>query len=206
MTSVNAPTRGIPATGEQPPPDVRGRHRPGLRARLTGAESPSPGLVAIVITVTWLAVLAESTLVPANPALHRVALFVHLACLIVGFGAVVAVDWIALKWLLRRCQLRQVLAVADQVHLLIWLGLAGMAASGGLLRPDLGATLTQIKLLLVLLVALNGVQATALHRRIAAFTGPVPRLLLLRSVLAALVSQGGWWGAMAIGFLSSHPA
>ncbi|MEV0460135.1 hypothetical protein [Catellatospora methionotrophica] len=203
---MNTPTRSLPVTGEQPPPEARGRHRPGLRGRLADSASPSPRLVAVVIVVTWLAVLAESTLVPVNPALHRVALFVHLACLVVGFGAVVAVDWFALKWLLRRCQLRQVLAVADQVHLLIWLGLAGLAASGGLLRPDLGATLTQLKLLLVLLVALNGVQATALHRRIAAYTGPVPRSLLARSVLAALVSQGGWWGAMAIGFISSHPA
>jgi hypothetical protein len=148
----------------------------------------------------------ESTLVPAHPTLHRAALFVHLASLIVGFGAVITVDWFALMWLLRRCQFRQVLTVAHQVHLLIWLGLAGLSASGGLLRPDLDSTPTRIKLLLVLLIALNGVQATVVNRKVAEFTGRLPRLLLARSVLVALVSQAGWWGAIVIGFLSSHPS
>ncbi|WP_147432975.1 hypothetical protein [Catellatospora citrea] len=170
------------------------------------APTPSPRTMVAAVVLTWVAVIVESTMVPAHPLVQRMALFVHLASLLVGFGAVITVDWFALRWLLRRAQLRQVMAVAHEVHLLIWLGIAGLATSGALLRPDLGSTPTQVKLALVLAIALNGIQATAVHRRMADLPGRVPRLLLVRSALVALLSQAGWWGAMTIGFLNSHPS
>lgn len=66
------------------------------------------------------AVLWTTAHVQADPILHEVALFVHLGCLIVGFGAVIAVDWMALLWVLGRRSLTEVLDLAGCVHVPIW--------------------------------------------------------------------------------------
>ncbi len=76
--------------------------------------------------------------------------------------------------------------------------------SGALLHPAPGSPLTQVKLGLVLLVALNGLHAWTLQPRLSGGTGPVPRGVLVRSAVTVLVSQVGWWGATAIGFLNSR--
>lgn len=90
--------------------------------------------------------------VQADPILHEVDLFVHLGCLIVRFGAVIAVDWMALLWVLGRRSLTEVLDLAGCVHVPIWVGYAGLVRFGVLLSPDLASTLTQIKLALVLVI------------------------------------------------------
>ncbi|MER6487208.1 hypothetical protein V6P99_37340 [Streptomyces virginiae] len=57
----------------------------------------------------------------------------------------------------------------------------------------------------MLLLSLNGVQAFALHQRLAAVGGgPVSRRLMIRGAVTASVSQAAWWGAVAIGFLNSQ--
>ncbi|MET9672346.1 hypothetical protein ABZY68_04500 [Streptomyces sp. NPDC006482] len=77
--------------------------------------------------------------------------------------------------------------------------------TGVLLHPDVNAPLTQVKLLLVLVIALNGVHATALHRSLTdlGHRRPTPRLLT-RAGTSAVLSQVGWWGAAVIGFLNSR--
>ncbi|MFF3246385.1 hypothetical protein ACFYWY_22220 [Streptomyces sp. NPDC002870] len=91
------------------------------------------------------------------------------------------------------------------LHVLVWSGLTGMVISGAVLGPDLALAATRVKLGLVLLVALNGVHAHALHRSLAEQAGGrVERRLLVRAAMSAVVSQVGWWGAVGIGFLNSQ--
>ncbi|WP_206279879.1 hypothetical protein [Streptomyces luteoverticillatus] len=165
------------------------------------------------VCAVWAAAVWTVVHLRADPLLHDVALFVHLACLIVGFGAVLTVDWLGLLWLLGRRPLAEVLRAADAVHPPIWLGLAGLVGSGMLLHPDPGALLTRVKLGLVLVVALNGLHAWTLQPRLTALSAGAGsgalatvsrRALVARRAAGVLVSQLGWWGATVIGFLNSR--
>ena len=66
-----------------------------------------------------------SSRVQTPPLLHSIALFGHLASLVVGFGSVVGVDYFGLLWFLRRIPLETMLLQADRMSPLIWLGLGG---------------------------------------------------------------------------------
>lgn len=136
-----------------------------------------------------------------DAVLHDAALFAHLACLVVGFGAVLTVDWVALLWLARRCELRDVLRQAGHVQVPIWAGYAGLVVSGVMLEPDLTSPITRAKLAMVLLIGWNGLLAMWLHARL---TEDPCRFHLGVSTLTASLSQIGWWGAMLIGFVNSR--
>jgi len=135
----------------------------------------------------------------------EVALLGHLASLVLGFGAVLAVDWVALLWLFRQRTRVDIVRAADNARYPIWLGYAGLVATGVLLEPDLTSVATRVKLVLVLMVGLNGVLAMVLHGRLAGVVGGAPgRRLLMTAVGSATVSQAGWWGAMFVGLLNGH--
>jgi hypothetical protein len=137
--------------------------------------------------------------------LRQVALFAHLAALVLGFGAVLTLDRVGLMWMLRRQTLTTLARVAQVVHTPIWLGLAGLTLSGVLLAPNTGAPLTVVKLLAVLVVALNGLAAAKVQERLLARDGATPsRRLLATSVLIASISQAGWWTATIVGFLNAQ--
>ncbi|MFJ8039506.1 hypothetical protein ACIRBX_03200 [Kitasatospora sp. NPDC096147] len=158
-------------------------------------------LVSFGLAVFWAASAWTAGHVRTAPALHTAALLVHLVSLVAGFGAVLAVDYVGALWLFGRRTLCQVLDLAAPLHVPIWGGLAGLTLSGILLEPRLDSGLTRLKLVLVLLIALNGVQALALQRRLAHYGDRrPPRPLLLRGAASALLSQLGWWGALLIGF------
>jgi hypothetical protein len=166
----------------------------------------SPSLTPLVVTGAAIAVAGAGCLWAATNlhpgrTVHDCALFVHLASLVVGFGAVLTVDWVALLWVLRRRTLTEVLVTAGTVHVPIWAGYAGLVLSGVLLEPALASSITQLKLVLVLLIGWNGLVATWLHH---VLQGDVRRCLILVSALSATVSQLGWWGAMVIGFLNGR--
>ncbi|MEU0504481.1 hypothetical protein [Nocardia sp. NPDC005998] len=146
-------------------------------------------------TAIWL-----STRLHCAPALHHAALLIHLASLVLGFGAVLAVDYFALAWVLRRTPLREMLTVADRLQLPIWLGVIGLVASGVLLEPNIANHTTQTKMALVVVLTLNGLQASAFTDRIAARGGVLDRTLITRGTLTLLISQACWWGALWIGF------
>ncbi|KPH98266.1 hypothetical protein OV450_0906 [Actinobacteria bacterium OV450] len=155
---------------------------------------------ALALTAAlWL-----SAHVRTDASLHTAALFVHLASLVLGFGAVLSADYYGVLWATRRCSLEEVLGAASRLHVPIWAGLGGLVASGMMLHPDLGSKLTLTKLALVLALTLNGLQAGLLGRRLAAATGPVGRGMLAWGGATAAVSQACWWGAVAIGFLNSN--
>lgn len=159
----------------------------------------------LLVCLAWAATTAAATHLHADSGLHTAALFAHLGCLALGFGAVLSVDFHALMWLLGRTSLRQVTGLATQLHHAAWVGLAGLVLTGALLEPDASAPLTQLKLAMVLVLGLNGVYATSLSTRLAGHRDDhPPTRLLLRAACSTLVSQVCWWGAMAIGFLNTR--
>ena len=183
----------------QSPPPAAGRPR----GRPSPARRWAPvGFVLVTAAVAGVLWLSRS-LHPGAVATD-LALFLHLASLVFGFGAVLAVDWVALLWVAGRRRLGDVLRAADNVHIPIWFGYAGLLVTGALLRPDLTSGLTWAKMLLVLAVGWNGVAAMVLHTRLAAAGGSPPtRPLLVWSAASAAISQVAWWGATVIGFLNA---
>lgn len=162
------------------------------------------GVAAAVGAVSWVA-----GHVHPDPTLREVALFAHLASLTIGFGAVLAVDWVALLWLLQRRTLTDVLAAAGNAHAPAWIGYAGLTLSGMLLSPDLSQPLTQVKLGLVVLIGWNGVAAAVIQRWLSRVSGGgvgagMSQRRLLACACSGVVSQLGWWGAMLLGFLNAR--
>ncbi|QTE02503.1 hypothetical protein [Streptomyces cyanogenus] len=163
------------------------------------------GAAAVSVGLGLAACAWVSAHLRVDAALHSAALFVHLASLVLGFGAVLAADYHVLLWLTGRCSLADALEGTHRLHVPIWAGLAGLVASGVLLHPDLGAPLTRIKLALVLGLTLNGLQAGLLARRMRARRdGSVAPRLLAWGAATAVVSQVCWWGAVVIGFRNSQ--
>ncbi len=111
----------------------------------------------IAIAAGWAASIWLSTLIAAPPWLHAIALFVHLASLIVGFGAVLVVEWYGFLWMTEWRSVRDLRQVDLTLKLPIWAGLIGLLASGALLQPDLTSPATLVKLGAVLVLSLNGV-------------------------------------------------
>ncbi|MEU1010810.1 hypothetical protein ACIP4Y_33885 [Streptomyces sp. NPDC088810] len=186
----------------EPPvsPQVTSASRLGLYDTWWTAGAAAAGVCLSLGACAWVSVHLR-----VDATLHTAALFVHLASLVLGFGAVLAADYHALLWLTGRCSLRDALDGTHRLHVPIWAGLAGLVASGVLLHPDLGAPLTRVKLALVLGLALNGLQAGRLDRRMRARQdGSVAPRLLVRCAGTAVVSQVCWWGAVVIGFRNSQ--
>ncbi|MEU9143740.1 hypothetical protein [Streptomyces sp. NPDC048349] len=180
--------------------------RPGRDVELLRLpEWCGTAVASLAVCLGWAATTWIALHLRADVTLHTAALFVHLASLVLGFGAVLAIDYYGVLWLTGRKTLGEVLDFTAPLHVPVWAGLGGLLFSGAFLHPDLGSPLTCVKLGLVLLLSLNGVQASALHRRLAAVGGgPVRRSLLVRGAVTASVSQAAWWGAVAIGFLNSR--
>ena len=165
---------------------------PSWTPYVAGALGIPAGLAAMLWTATHL---------QSDQVLHEVALFAHLSCLVIGFGAVLAVDWMALQWAAGRRMLSDVLRTAGEVHVPIWVGYSGLVLSGVFLSPDLTSPVTQAKLALVLVIGWNGLAATWLQRHLRDRPGGVT---LVVSAICAGVSQGAWWGAAVIGFLNAR--
>lgn len=181
--------------------------RPGLPeapARAGRARVPDwlPLMVvaALVLTAEPLVVWGSQQAHP-HPAVHDTALFVHLAALVLGFGGVLSVDWVAALYLLGRRSFLDMVRAADNAAVPIWAGYAGLVLSGLLLEPALDSPVTLVKLGLVLVIGLNGVVALAVHRALT--REPDLRWMAIGGSVA-VVSQLGWWGATVIGFLNAH--
>ena len=87
--------------------------------------------------------------------------------------------------------------------------MGGLLASGIALRPDLTSPLARLKLVLVLIVMLNGTAAQRMLQRLRR-TMPmetrgasIPWGVFQRGLAAALISQTTWWGAITIGFVTA---
>ncbi|GGO86064.1 hypothetical protein GCM10011584_07520 [Nocardioides phosphati] len=160
-------------------------------------------MLGVALVGAWAASIAGALTLETSHNLHMCALFLHLGCLIAGFGAVMTLDWFGLLWLSGRRALADVLDVADAAHPLIWMGLLGLAATGMLLEPSL-TPLTCVKLGAVLLVAINGLNAMRLNHAMGRLDRDPDRPMMVWSAVTVSLSQLGWWTACLIGFLNAH--
>ncbi|MFJ5553196.1 hypothetical protein [Streptomyces sp. NPDC093225] len=182
------------------------------------APGPAPGVLRPVkLYDSWWTVAAAALMavvlltgglwfsihVRTDPVLHEAALFVHLASLVLGFGAVLAADWYGTLWLTGRAPLSEALNVTSRLHVPIWAGLVGLVVSGLMLHPDLSSPLTRAKVGLIALLTVNGLQAGLLTRRLSA-PGTPSRAALVWAGGTALVSQLCWWGSVVVGFINTR--
>lgn len=162
----------------------------------------------VIVAAAWAASVWLGTVLAPPEWLRAIALFVHLASLIVGLGAVLAVEWYGLLWATEWRSARDVRQVDATMRPLIWTGLIGLLVSGALLQPDVTAPATIVKLVAVLIVSLNGVALTQWTDYLRRFPrklrfGTLPRRARIRFVASAVVSQVAWWTAVIIGMLNS---
>jgi hypothetical protein len=173
-------------------------------AWLTGLATPSEARLLGIVVATIIGLVFLSTLINPPHWLQLVALFIHLISLVVGFGSVLAVDWYGLLSFSRRVTIGDVLLTAERLIPLTWLGLAGLAASGVLLKPDLSSWLVVVKLCCVLGVGIVGVLALATSRLIERQMPTPTRSLIHRGMVLAGLSQSFWWTAVLIGFITNE--
>ena len=162
----------------------------------------------VAIAAGWAASIWISQLIVAPPWLHSIALFVHLASLIVGFGAVLMVEWYGILWMTEWRSVRDLRQVDLTLKLPIWAGLIGLLASGALLHPDLSSPATLVKLGAVLVLSLNGVALTRWTMYFAGFPRKMrfqalPKRARVRFIGSAILSQIAWWTAVIIGMVNS---
>jgi hypothetical protein len=137
-----------------------------------------------------------------------ILLFVHLSCLILGFGSVMVTDLYGLLWTRNRIRFAQVVRVSGVTQQFIWIGWAGMVVSGIpliILKAEIDQLMI-MKFFFVVLVGVNGIPLHYLQKRMQSFkeSDTAPGIFMFRLGLSIFVSQIGWWGAVVIGFLHRH--
>jgi len=142
------------------------------------------------------------------PWVHMTALFTHLGSVIIGLGAAVVLEFTGLLWITRRRTLDELRRSESLVSLVAWAGILGLIASGAFLEPNLEDPKTIVKMIAVLVVAMNGVAMTRLTRELTRLPAnapfaAIPHSLKLWCVWSALVSQAAWWTAVIIGMLNT---
>lgn len=136
-----------------------------------------------------------------------IALFVHLVSLVVGFGAVVVTDVFGLLWLMKRVPLSLTTRVADVTGRLVWIGWGGLVVSGIVLITQKGFVdnLMLIKLFFVAMLGVNGILLHKIKKQMQKAGGEtLAPELRFQIGFASFVSQLGWWGAIAIGFIHNN--
>jgi len=158
-----------------------------------------------LVVAVWASAIALASIVHPIGWVHDGALFGHLMALAVGFGAVVVLDFYGTACLTGKRSPVTVARLAVAVDPLIWGGFFVLVISGSLLAPHLSDPFTRIKLAAVLIAGLNGVNADGLRDAIRALPSDaslrqLPRRLLVRLAVTAMVSQAAWWSAILVGF------
>jgi hypothetical protein len=162
------------------------------------------------VTSGWAASVIAAAVFPLDhPQVAKAALFLHLMSMAIGFGAVVMIDVYGLLWMFGCRTLAELTALSAAAHGVIALGVGGLLSSGIALRPDITSPLAQLKLVLVLILMLNGTAAQRMLQRLRQ-TMPtetrgasIPWAVFQRGLAAALLSQATWWGAITIGFVTA---
>jgi hypothetical protein len=159
------------------------------------------------VTLAWAgSILASSVLHPPE-WVHAVALVLHLASLIVGFGSILLIEWHGLLWATEWRALHDLRQFDATVRIPVWGGVAGLLVSGALLSPDLHDPLTVVKLWAVLVLSLNGVAVTRWTAELArlpmkARYRTLPTEMRWRLITATVMSQLAWWTAILIGMFN----
>ena len=134
-------------------------------------------------------------------------IILHLAGLSAAYGTVLIVDTIGLFWLIGQVTRERMLAITAWAQPVIWCGLATMLVSGAMLGPDLSRPLTKVKMTLVILLALNGLNLDALRKRTKSLTGQSfwesPNSYKVWSIISTLLSQALWLSIVLVAVLNS---
>ena len=189
---------GQPEATEHLGPSISGSGRPTLKLVLLG----------LGCSAAWLASVLIGGHLDPGPGIHRIALAAHILALVLSFGAILVLDWVGLLWLLGRRDVHDTHRLDSAAQPLIWGGLAVLLISGALLHPELTSPPTQIKLVSILVLMLNGLVLTRttkqLHQLPPGTLFTAMAVGLRARLLAALcISQTCWWTSVLIGLLNS---
>lgn len=198
---------GTDGTGE-----LNGIEPPGPGTTGPGRQAGKPALKLVLLGVgcsaAWLASVLVGGFLDPGPVVHRIALAAHILALVLSFGAILVLDWVGLLWLRGRRDVHDTRRLESAAQPLIWGGLAILLSSGALLHPDLSSPPTQIKLVSILVLMLNGLVLTQTMKRLhvlppeTLFTAMAAGLRA-RLLAALCVSQACWWTSVLVGLLNS---
>lgn len=139
---------------------------------------------------------------------NTIWLGVHILVLAIAYGSVVIVDVIGLFWLLGRIGRERMLALSKWAQPVIWSGLITMMISGALLGPDLTKPLTKVKMVLVILLALNGLNLDSLRKRTKQLSGQsfwdTPNNYKAWSIFSIALSQALWISIVIVAVVNSR--
>ncbi|GAA2978278.1 hypothetical protein JOD63_003102 [Microbacterium terrae] len=160
------------------------------------------------VSIAWLLSMWMGSQIVPPGWLHYVALFGHLAAVIVGLGAAVLLEAKGMLWARGSRSLGDFLRTEHSVTPLAWLGIVGLFGTGAFLEPDLGVPLTALKMGAVLVAAMNGIALTKLTFELRRLPGDarfsrLPRHVQVWCVWSAGLSQLAWWTAVIIGMLNT---
>ncbi len=134
-------------------------------------------------------------------------IIIHLAALCAAYGSVVIVDLIGLLWLGKQVERERMLAITAWAQPIIWAGIIVMMISGAMLGPDLSRPLTKVKMTLIILLAMNGLNLDALRKRTKELTGQsfwdAPTSYKAWSVFSIVLSQALWISIVVVAALNS---
>jgi hypothetical protein len=142
--------------------------------------------------------------------LHTTALFGHLASVIIGLGAAVVLEFTGVMWIRAARTLDELRRTETLASIVAWIGIIGLLGTGAFLQPDLTEPLTAIKMIAVLVVALNGVAVSRLAAELRRLPprirfASLPVRLKRWCIWSAVISQAGWWTAVLLGMLNTAP-
>lgn len=165
-------------------------------------------LPAVLCFVAWADSLLVGSTFDFGQYVHGIGLAVHVISFAVAFGTIMVVDWLGILWLLGKVPVHEPGKLESAAKPLIWGGLAGLLFSGAFIRPDLDNPLTWIKLVCVLILMLNGLFVHPALQELSALPQgtrimDLGRLLRVRLMVAAGISQACWWTALLIGLMNS---
>ena len=196
MSPMSAPAARAATAITAPPPTV--------------STAPRSRLEYAAVAAAWAVAVTAAAVFPLeHPQVARAALFIHLMSMAIGFGSVIVIDVYGLLWLFGHRTLAELVDLDTAAHAVIAVGVGGLLGSGIALRPDLSTPLAWLKLVLVLVLMLNGLAAQRFLMRLRTTLPPttqgasIPWAAFQRGLTAALVSQASWWGAIAIGFITT---
>lgn len=160
------------------------------------------------VLLAWCGSLFLGATLSPPETMHSAMLFLHLASIIVGLGAAFVLEINGLLWTVGRTSLQELRQSEGTISTLAWLGILGLFFSGAFLEPNFDDPKTIVKMLAVLMVAMNGVAMTRLTGELARLPArtrfaALPVRVRLWCVWSAVVSQVGWWTAVLIGMLNS---
>ncbi len=210
--SAPGTTRGTEGTGQHNGADLpepgKGRPSDGGPGRPTGKPSLRLVLLGVACSAAWLVSVLIGGSLETGAEIHRIALAAHILALVLSFGAILVLDWVGLLWLLGRRDVHDTRRLESAAQPLIWGGLAILLISGAMLHPDLSSPPTQVKLVSILVLMLNGLVLTRTMRQLhllppgTLFTAMAAGLRA-RLLAALCISQTCWWTSVLVGLLNS---